>query len=275
MDIEIRLLRSFVAMHEARSITRAAERMGCTQSAMSMRLKDLESALGAPLFARLPQGLEPLPRGAELYARAVAVLAAYDEMLSATGTAPRVERVRIGLPDDYALAWLGPALAALGPARVAVEVTCALSARLVASVAAQDLDLAVVTTHARPAGVLAEAHLPLDWVGQPGPGPVRLAAYPEGCVFRQAMREALEAAGRPWQVAVQAQGQAAIFSALRAGLAVTSFARGTVPPEFLALAAPAGLPALPAIPLYLIARDRLSPGARRLAAALTEAMRPG
>lgn len=274
MDIELRLLRSFVAMHEAGSITRAADRLACTQAAMSMRLKLLESELGAALFHRGPQGLIPTPKGAELYARALGVLAAYDEMLSATRTRPAGERIRLGLPDDYALGWLGPALAAVPLERAEVEVRCDLSAALAAGVERQDLDLALVTLRARPAGAEAEAWVPLHWVGRRGAGAaaVRLAAYPEGCVFRKAMIEALETAGLPWQVAVQSAGHAGIFAAVRAGVAVTCLAAGTAPPDLALAPAPEGLPPLPRVPVYLIARSGLRPMARRLLAALAAQM---
>ena len=98
MDIELRLLRSFALMHEAGSISRAAERMACTQAAMSMRLKAIETEIGAALFLRTQQGLEPTPRGAELYAKTLGVLAAYDEMMSATRSRPMAERIRLGCP---------------------------------------------------------------------------------------------------------------------------------------------------------------------------------
>lgn len=270
MDIELRLLRSFVTMHEAGSISRAADRMACTQAAMSMRLKMLETEIGAPLFLRQPQGLEPTPRGAELYAKALGVLAAYDEMLSATRSRPAAERIRLGVPDDYALGWLGGVLAAINLDRAEVEITCDLSAHLMAGVQRQDLDLALVTLESRPAQARAVAEVALQWVGIPPDGVVRLAAYPEGCVFRRAMIGALEAAGRPWRVAVQSRSHAGIFAAVRAGVAVTSAAIGTAPPDLAAGAT--GLPALPRVPVYLVSVATLRPAARRLETALASRM---
>ena len=69
----------------------------------------------------------------------------------------------------------------------------------------------------------------LDWVHhrdfQPAAGePVRLAADPEGCVFRSLMIAALEAAGRPWRVLAQSRSHAGIMAAVRAGAAVTAMA---------------------------------------------------
>jgi len=76
MDLELRLLRSFVAIYECGTLSRAAERLGCTQAAMSMRLKLIETEIGDVLFRRQHHRLEPTSRGAELYARALGVMAA-------------------------------------------------------------------------------------------------------------------------------------------------------------------------------------------------------
>ncbi len=270
MDIELRLLRSFALMHEAGSISRAAERMACTQAAMSMRLKAIETEIGAALFLRTQQGLEPTPRGAELYAKTLGVLAAYDEMMSATRSRPMAERIRLGMPDDYALGWLGPVLAKLSLERAEIEITCDLSAHLMAKVQRQDLDLALVTLDSRPALTRAAAEVPLSWVGAAKGGTVRLAAYPEGCVFRRAMIASLEAAGRAWQVAVQSSNHAGIFAAVRAGVAVSAVATGTAPLDLGE--GGAGLPALPRIPVYLVTAATLRPTARRLEAALMAQM---
>jgi DNA-binding transcriptional LysR family regulator len=244
--------------------------MACTQAAMSMRLKAIETEIGAALFLRTQQGLEPTPRGAELYAKTLGVLAAYDEMMSATRSRPMAERIRLGMPDDYALGWLGPVLAKLSLERAEIEITCDLSAHLMAKVQRQDLDLALVTLDSRPALTRAAAEVPLSWVGAAKGDTVRLAAYPEGCVFRRAMIASLEAAGRPWQVAVQSSSHAGIFAAVRAGVAVSAVATGTAPLDLGE--GGAGLPALPRIPVYLVTAASLRPTARRLEAALMPQM---
>lgn len=263
MDIELRLLRSFVQMHEAGSISRAADKMGCTQAAMSMRLKMLETELGAALFLRSPQGLEPTPRGAELYAKALGVLGAYDEMMSATRSRPARDRVRLGMPDDYALGWLGRVLP--GMQAVEFEITCDLSAQLMAAVQRAEIDLALVTLASRPGLAVAAREVPLHWVRSGAlPDQARLAAYPEGCVFRRAMIGALEAAGEGWQVTVQSRSHAGIFAAVRAGIAVTSVAAGTAPADLVEFAEAPGFPALPAVPVYLVAAPTLRRAGRDL-----------
>ena len=258
MDIELRLLRSFVAIYESGTLSRAAERLACTQAAMSMRLKQIETEIGEPLFLRQHHRLEPTSRGAELYARTLGVLAAYDEMISATRSGRPRERLRLGVPDDYALGILPRALARLGPdSGYEIEIVCDLSGNLAAAIQRSQIDLALVTLAARPQGTLFEAELALRWVSAPGfgeqaGGAVPLAAYPEGCVFRKAMIETLEQAHRPWFVQAQSRTHAGIVAALRAGIAVTAMAKGTAPEGLIERIASGGLPSLPATPVYLL-----------------------
>lgn len=259
MDLELRLLRSFAAIYEEGTLSRAAGRLHCTQAAMSMRLKLIETEIGETLFLRRHHRLEPTSKAAALYARAVGVLAAYDEMISATRSQKPRQRFRIGVPDDYALGILPRALARLGPeCGYEIEIACDLSANLAAAVQHRQLDIALVTLASRPPNCCFEAELALDWVALPGAVPkpqlaVPIAAYPEGCVFRRAMIAALEAEQRPWFVQAQSRTHAGIIAAVRAGLAVTAMARGTTPTGLRVIREGEGLSALPAMPIYMLA----------------------
>jgi DNA-binding transcriptional LysR family regulator len=228
MDIEVRLLRSFVATYELGSLSRAAEKLACTQAAMSMRLKMLEGEVGGELFLRRHHGLEPTSRGSELYAKALTVLAAYDELLSTSRSRAPLYRIRIGVPDDYALGLLSAVLRDFKRelADVELEIVCDLSANLYAALHRQDLDIALATLAARPPSTRLAIEARLNWIHRadfrrPDSGGVALAAYPEGCVFRRAMIGALEKARQPWRVAVQSRSQAGIVPAVRAGVAIT------------------------------------------------------
>ena len=50
--LDIALLRTFVAVADARSLSRAAPRVGRTQAAVSMQIKKLEDIIGQPLLNR-------------------------------------------------------------------------------------------------------------------------------------------------------------------------------------------------------------------------------
>ena len=265
MNIDLRLLRSFVVIYEQRSLARAAKRLHCTSAALSMRLKQLETEVGEPLFDRRPGGVEATPRGSDLYARAVGLLAVYDELVSATRSQPARERVRLGLPDDYAAAWLGRILKGLKEEfdRLEIEIVCDLSSQLLARLHRREIDLALVTLAARPTMTRGEARVGLRWIGSGG-NPVALAAYPEGCLFRQDMIRALDAAHRPWRVAVQSANRSGIIEAVRTGLCATAVAAGTAPEGIEEIISSDTLPALPDIPIYLLGMHDPRPAVARV-----------
>ena len=66
-SLDLNLLRVFDALAEERSVTRAGERLGLTQSAVSHALNRLRYALEDELFLRGPDGMKPTPRAAEIW----------------------------------------------------------------------------------------------------------------------------------------------------------------------------------------------------------------
>jgi len=66
--VNLNLLASLAALLEERSVTRAAARMGVTQSAMSSSLAQLRALFEDPLFRRGAHGIEPTPRALSLAA---------------------------------------------------------------------------------------------------------------------------------------------------------------------------------------------------------------
>src|SRR5205814_9419036 len=65
----LNLLRVFDALFEERSATRAGERLGLTQSAISHALNRLRYVLKDDLFVRGPDGMRPTERAAEIAPR--------------------------------------------------------------------------------------------------------------------------------------------------------------------------------------------------------------
>jgi len=64
--VNLNLLAAFDALLEERNVTRAAGKMGVTQSAMSSSLAQLRVLFDDPLFRRTPHGVEPTPRALSL-----------------------------------------------------------------------------------------------------------------------------------------------------------------------------------------------------------------
>src|SRR5947209_7014564 len=78
MDLEVRHLRLVAAVADVGSLTRAADRLHLTQSALSHQLRDIESRLGAALFLRVGKRLVLTPAGERLLASARDVLGRLD-----------------------------------------------------------------------------------------------------------------------------------------------------------------------------------------------------
>src|SRR5260221_10908520 len=85
--MERRPLRSFVAIAEAGSFTRAAARLGMEQPPLSQQLQALEREIGVRLFERLPRGVELTAAGATFLEDARAALA---HVGASSERAPRV-----------------------------------------------------------------------------------------------------------------------------------------------------------------------------------------
>ncbi len=65
-DLDLNLLRTFDALMKQRSVTRAADRLGVTQPAVSHALARLRKVLDDPLFIRAQTGLQPTARAEEI-----------------------------------------------------------------------------------------------------------------------------------------------------------------------------------------------------------------
>jgi LysR family nitrogen assimilation transcriptional regulator len=78
--IDIRELRTFVAVARAGSVSRAAEQLRVAQPALSRQLHKLEDALGAMLFLRHGRGVTLTPSGALLLSRAEALIRQFEQL---------------------------------------------------------------------------------------------------------------------------------------------------------------------------------------------------
>jgi len=271
MGLDPDLLRSFVLVAEGGSVTRAAQRVGRTQSAVSMQMKRLEDALGQPLLLRGPRGLSPTPHGAWLLERARRLLEMHDDIVAGFRAPELAGRVRLGSPDDYALIWLPSILSRFAEAfpAVEVEVVCLPSTDLLRCLDAGDLDLTVFSAGMETPGIRAE-HLwqgRLRWVGPAAvpvhrrrPLPVALAH--DQCNWRMAAVKALERSRISWRLAYSSGSQTGTHAIALAGLAVTVGLADSLPPGLRDLGEEEGLPPLPEFGIALAVHPDSPLGAR-------------
>jgi DNA-binding transcriptional LysR family regulator len=124
LAIELRHLRYFVALADAGSFTRAAERMFIAQPTLSQQIRRLEEIVGAPLLQRRRDGVRLTKAGAVLLDASRAVLSLVDQEVNRTRQAAGLgqQRLRVvvppGLPDTLAVV----AASVLKSAAVAADV---------------------------------------------------------------------------------------------------------------------------------------------------------
>ena len=252
------ILRAFVMIADGASVTRAAERVGRTQSAVSMQMRRLEDTLGTPLLARGARGLSPTTKGIWLAERARTLLSLHDEIHANFRAAPLIGQVRLGTPDDYALQWLPRILAGFAEShpKIEVDVVCSNSETLARQIEHAELDLTLLTEGQR--DIVGEElwRGPLRWVGPAKSTlhrrtPLPLALAQPGCTWRQVTLEALARIGRPARVTYNSATQTGCFAVALAGLALTVSTPTGLPPGLQWLGAAEDLPPLPDIGIEL------------------------
>ncbi len=122
------LLRTFVAVAEAGSVTEGATHIYRSQSATSLQIKCLESILGHPVFERHGRGVILSETGRKLLPVATEVTARLDKVLRDISQDAVSGKLRLGIPDDHGRTKLAEIIAAFTRHHPGVEldVTCAL-----------------------------------------------------------------------------------------------------------------------------------------------------
>jgi DNA-binding transcriptional LysR family regulator len=141
---ELRLLRSFVAIAEEGSLTRAAARLHIAQQSLSQQVRTLEAQLGATLLDRTSRGVRLTAVGSVLLREARALLAQAERATAAVRRAAAGEEgeLRVGFLSSVANYLMPPVVRAFGerhPA-IALEAREVSVARLVAGLREGELD---------------------------------------------------------------------------------------------------------------------------------------
>jgi DNA-binding transcriptional LysR family regulator len=284
IDPDLDLLRAMIAVAETQNFTRAGERLGRTQSAVSLQVRRLEQALGKTLFDRTPQRVRLTPDGEATLAYARRILDLKDELVSVLHEGEIAGSVRIGAPEDFATRLLPPALARFvrSHPNVALETTCALTLTLLDGFHAGQFDIVLIkrapmigTSASKSAigkGVWRE---PLVWVGDPAETALRgervaLAVAPEPCVHRKRAIEALNRSGTPWRIAYVCESQSGLKAAVSEGLGISVLPRGSA--GGLRIIDNPRLPKLDDVEIALLTADPLSPPAQLLSEHLERAL---
>ncbi len=242
-----------MAVVENSSFTRAGERVGRTQSTVSLQIKKLEEGLGRTLFDRGGRELQLTADGEVLLGYARQLLQIADEARARLQESDVEGTIRLGTTEDFATFYLPDILArfARHHPRVMLDVNCNFSFDLLEGFSRGEYDLVLIKREPQaPLGGIPVWRDVLVWVCGPHfalePGqPIPLALAPAPDVYRKRALASLQEHGREWRVVYTSVSSEGLQAAVRAGLGITVLSKDMVPPGLRIIGPEQHLPQLP------------------------------
>lgn len=211
--MQLRMLKTFLAVARRGNVTRAAEDVHLAQSSVSDQLQALEAELDAPLFVRTRQGLRLTAAGEALAAHAHELLAKWDEATSAVAVAAGRETgtITLGALETIAATRLAPWMAEFrrSHASIVLKLEVMGSGELLRAVGGGEIDAAFCFDRGTLDPRLASRPLrrePLVLIAAPGTphavdditsiaASTHFVATGQGCVYRHLFEVAFARAG--------------------------------------------------------------------------------
>lgn len=252
MNLDLDLLRTFVAVADLNTFAAAAAAVCRTQSAVSQQMQRLEQLVGKELFARHGRNKLLTEHGIQLLGYARKILRFNEEACMSLMFSNLQGVLTLGASDESAdtiLPFLLNRISSVYP-KLALDVSVKRNAFMVEMLKENEVDL-VVTTH-RPGQFdsLTLRTSPTHWycaaeyVLQKGE-PIPLVLLDDPSPFRDMVLAALNEASIPWRLAYVASTLPAVRAAVKAGLGVTARPVEMMSPDLRVLGQSEGLPSLP------------------------------
>lgn len=254
LGLDNTLLRSLIAVADTGSFVGGARIMHRTPSAISMQMKRLETQIGQPIFAHQGRSIVLTSGGEALLTYARRVLGIAEEAINRFNCLSRKRIVRIGLPDEYAVAFLPTVLASYAVAHPLVEinVTCSPSIVLSRMLDEGELDVALVTAGSTGRTGPPDTAIHTDrlvWVGLSDGSahtsrPLPITVGPPSCAWRKSAVDALDAAAISYHLVCTSENLAGQLAPVLAGLAVAPLPMAALSGRLSPFGQEHGLPSL-------------------------------
>lgn len=259
---DIDAIQAFVLVAELKSFTRAADALGGTQAAISLKIKRLEEGLGRKLLERTPRRVILSAQGQVFLASARRLLDNYQEAINCFGQQKRT--LRVGVSHHIVGADLSQWLRRLANTDPDVVVAFSLgtSRDMLDGYEQGRLDVALILRHdnRRQDGEVIGTER-FDWMAaedfrlSPG-APLPLAIQPEPCGMRSMVMSALDAEDRLWEEAFVGSGILAIGAAVVAGIGIGAMVGRMAPEGCVSVQQRFDLPLLPSRDVVLYSGQR-------------------
>ncbi len=234
MNLDLDLLRTFVAVADLNTFAAAAAAVCRTQSAVSQQMQRLEQLVGRELFARHGRNKLLTEHGLQLLGYARQILRANDDATASLTYSDAEGELRIGASDDSVdtlLPFLLNRIASVYP-RLAVDVRIKRHPRTA-------LRTAPVLWHCAP-----DFQLQMN-------EPIPLVVMDETNPFRQLATNTLDDAGIQWRIAYEAASLSAVRAAVNAEVGITARPLEMQNADLRILGESEGLPRLPETQYWL------------------------
>lgn len=249
MQLHTEYLRTFIALVETQSFTKAGRQVNRSQSAVSMQIKRLEEEVGRQLFERVGKTARPTADGKLLLSHAREIVKAHDEAVASLANSALRGVIRFGSPEHFTKGALPKLLARFATSRpeILVEMHCENSDLIKAAIDEGELDLGLCCENDGSGRLICNEQL--AWAASPDFALEKQAVLPlaveDGCIFTDWALQALDREGIPYRIVYVSRGLSGVFEATRAGLAITPAITRTIPEDMMALGTEQGMPALP------------------------------
>ncbi|SSC68559.1 LysR family transcriptional regulator [Ciceribacter selenitireducens] len=254
-------LRSFLAVQQTGSFTRAAESLGLGQSTVSQHIQRLEGALGRRLIFRDTHRVSLTPDGEVLAGHARAMLSIDAQVFGLFAENKLRGQLRLGVSEDFATSRLTAVLEDFIRAypSVDLQLTVALSGVLYQMQDSGEIDLVFAKRRLGDQRGRLVYREPLIWLARDpqqlaDPStPVPLIAFPPPSITRNIALEALNANRIPWRIVCTCSSLSGLTAAARAGMGVLVQPRSMAPAGLKEIA-PGVLPPLEDVEFVLVPR---------------------
>jgi DNA-binding transcriptional LysR family regulator len=260
LNIPIEIVRTIVAISETGSLSRAGERLGLSQPAISSQVKRIETLIGGSLFMKTANGSTTTELGKLVLYQARRILEANDQLLRLGGTAQGPQPLRVGLSTLFVQEFIKHQTAeTLADVFVHTDHSVAIAKALIDGY----VDIACIFENPEIGAEIAhlvvnEYSEDLVWVRaknfvlSPG-APIPVLTWPGD----DWMLRTLNRKGLSFRIVFNSPDYHAKLAAVEAGIGLTAIPASMVPPS-LVRAKEYYLPALPMIKALMCSRPKLT-----------------
>ena len=276
--IDTQQIKSFIAIAETGTFSKAANNVGRTQSALSLQIKKLEDMLDCQLFVRTARRVTLTEHGEVFLGYAKQMISLQWEVFSRLKEPDLAGKIRFGTPEDFATYYLPDVLASFHQhhPRIQLSVECDLTLNLMKGFERGDFDLILVKRD--PQTVKGGSKVwrePLVWAAADHyifEQPLSLVLSPQPCIYRARALAALDKAKIPWHISYTSPSLAGTLAAVKAGLGITVLPANMLPTGIHRIAKDLKLPALADAEIALMKRDDLTKASEMLAEHIVQSM---